>query len=303
MFKLPASFRLTAGYTNKRTTYEDRYDAKKRTDDIYSADLSWSGLDFATFRVGYEYLHRSLDRDGTDAKADGDTIWRFDVAPANRNTFKASVDLFPVDNLSLTVGYKYKKTDYEDRSLATATTGLGLRDYKTDGVFADASYAFAAFAQVHGYFDYEKVRSLQYGHSDGEATDWNVRQKEKNFDYGVGTDVFIIPKKLTLKLQYDYIRSDGSADFNYLDVPTPGGVDISNWGDYRKKAFSARAMYDIAKSVSLSAGYIYERFKLDDSQFEGYQYLPGGPTAYLTGAYKDQSYNANVLFLSVAYKF
>jgi hypothetical protein len=75
VFKLPASFRLTTGYTKRRTTYEDRFDAKKRTDDVYSADLSWSGLDFATFRVGYEYLHRSLDRDGTEAKADDDTIW------------------------------------------------------------------------------------------------------------------------------------------------------------------------------------------------------------------------------------
>jgi len=305
VFKLPASFRLTTGYTNRRTTYEDRFDAKKRTDDVYSADLSWSGLDFATFRVGYEYLHRSLDRDDTEAKADDDTIWRFDVAPGHRNIFKASVDLFPVDNLSLTVGYKYKKTDYEDRPLGEATTGLGLRDYKTDEVFIDASYAFAALAQIHGYFDYEKARSLQYGHSDSDATNWNVRQKEKTFDYGVGTDIFIIPKKLTLKVQYDYVRADGSADFNdFLGVLTPSGSDISDWDDYRLQAFSVRVMYDIMKSVSLTAGYVYEQFKLEDIQLEGYQYLPGGGSpSYLTGAYKDPNYNANVVFLALTYKF
>ena len=71
VFKLPASIRLTAGYTNKRTTYEDRFDAKKRTDDIYSADLAWSGLNFAVFRLGYEKLHRSNDRSGTDAVVEG----------------------------------------------------------------------------------------------------------------------------------------------------------------------------------------------------------------------------------------
>jgi len=301
-FRLPAHFRLTGGYTNNHTKYEDRYDAKKRTDNIYSADLAWSGLDFATFKIGYERLHRTSDRNGTAADDDSDTLWRFDVAPADRDIIKASVELFPIDNLSVTLGYKYKKTDYDDDALASASRALGLRDYKSDGFFVDASYAFAKVARAYGYFDYEKVRSQQYGFSDGEATDWRVNQKEKNYDYGIGADFFIIPKKLTLKTQYDYVRSDGSADFSYLDTATPAGSDISNWGDYRKKALSVRATYDITKAIGLTAGYLYEQFKLDDAQLNGYKYRPL-PTTYLTGAYKDPSYNANVLFLSLSYKF
>lgn len=301
-FRLPAHFRLTVGYTNSRTKFEDRYDAKKRKDDIYSADLAWSGLDFATFKIGYERLNRKIDRSGTDAVDDFDTLWRFDVAPSSRDMFKASVELFPVDNLSMTLGYKYKKTEYEDRSLAYASRGLGLRDFKSDGVFVDASYAFAKVARVYGYFDYEKVRSLQYGLSSSEATEWSLNQKEKNYDYGIGADFFLIEKQLTLKAQYDYVRSDGSADFSYLDVATPAGSGISNWGDYRKKAFSLKAMYNINKAISLTAGYLYEQFKLDDAQLAGYTNRPA-TDAYLTGAYKDQSYKANVLFLSVSYKF
>jgi len=301
-FRLPAHFRLTLGYTNDRTKYQDRFDARKRTDNIYSADLAWTGLDVATFKIGYERLHRTSDRSGTDAVAEFDTLWRFDVAPADRDIFKASVDLSPVDNLSITLGYKYKKTDYEDRSLAFASRALGLRDFKSDEFFVDASYAFAKVARVYGYFDYEKVRTLQYGLSSEFATEWGLTQKEKNFDYGIGADFFIIPKKLTVKAQYDYVRSDGSADFTYLDISTPSGSDISNWGDYRKKALSLKATYDITKSIGLTAGYLYEQFKLDDAQLDGYVYRPL-PTAYLTGAYKDQSFKANVLFVSVSYKF
>lgn len=301
-FRLPAHFRLTVGYTNKHTKYEERYDAIKTTDDIYSADLAWSGLDFATFKIGYERLHRTSDRSGTDAVENFDTLWRFDVAPADRDIFKASVELFPIDNLSVTLGYKYKNTDYEDKALAYASTGLGLRDYQTDEFLVDASYAFGKVASLHGYFDYEKVRSRQYGLSSEDATEWRLNQKEKNYDYGVGADFFIIPKKLTVKVQYDYVRSDGSADFSYLNTATPSGSDISNWGDYRKKAVSLKAIYNVSKSLDLTTGYLYERYKLDDIQLDGYSYNPQ-TTAYLTGAYKDQSYKANVLYLNVVYKF
>jgi len=302
IFKLPQQFRLTLGYTRKDTDYQNRYDAENREDDIYSADLAWSGLDFATFRIGYERLHRDSDRHGTDAAADPDTLWRFDVAPADRDIFKASVELFPISNLSVTLGYKYKKTDYEDKALAYADSALGLREYKTDEFFIDASYAFGKVARLYGYFDYEKVRSLQYGLSSEEPTEWNLKQEEKNYDYGIGVDFFIIPKKLTVKAQYDYVRSDGSADFSYMDMQTPSGSNINNWGDYRKKVLSLKATYDITKALGLTAGYLYEQFKLDDDQFNGYSYNPDS-TAYLTGAFKDQSYKANVLYLSVTYKF
>jgi MtrB/PioB family decaheme-associated outer membrane protein len=304
VFKLPQQFRFTLGYTRKDTDYHNRYDAKNREDDIYSADLAWSGLDFATFRIGYERLHRASNRKGTDAASEDelDTLWRFDVAPADRDIFKASVELFPISNLSVTLGYKYKNTDYEDKALAYATTGLGLRDYQSDQLFVDASYALTKVARFYGYFDYEKVRTRQYGLSSEDFTEWKVNQKEKNYDYGIGADFFIIPKKLTVKAQYDYVRSDGSADFSYLSMPTPAGSDIGDWGDYRKKAFSLKVIYDVTKAITLSAGYLYERYKLDDMQFDGYSYHPDA-TAYLTGAYKDQSYKANVIYLNATYKF
>lgn len=309
-FRLPAHLRLTLGYKYKKTSYEDRFDANRRKDDVYSADLAWSGLDFATVRAGYERLHRTLDRSGTAADEEGDTIWRFDVAPADRDTFKISVDLFPIEDLSLSIGYKYKKTDYEDRSLADATEGLGLRELKTDEVFVDASYAFMKRVQVYGYFDYEKTRSIQFGHSNPlnlDADNWKASLRDKSFDYGIGTDINAIPKKLTLKLQYDYIRSNGDADFTYLEPAVfPVGannsnIDITNWDDYRESAFSARAVYEVMKSLTVTAGYIYERFRLSDIQLEAYEYIVG--SSRLTGAYKDPNYNANVVFLALTYKF
>jgi hypothetical protein len=52
-------------------------------------------------------------------------------------------------------------------------------------------------------------------------------------------------------------------NFTFLDIPTPSGSDIGDWDDYRL-GILGEVMYDIMKSVSLTAGYVYEQFKLDD---------------------------------------
>jgi hypothetical protein len=57
------------------------------------------------------------------------------------------------------------------------------------------------------------------------------------------------------------------------------------------------------KSATITAGYAYEQFELNDAQLAGYRYTVGAPDSYLTGAYKDQNYNANVFFMSLTYKF
>jgi hypothetical protein len=53
--------------------------------------------------------------------------------------------------------------------------------------------------------------------------------------------------------------------------------------------------------MTLSLGYAYEHFDYTDAQLDDYDYTPGD--AFLTGAYKDQSYSANIIFASATYKF
>ncbi|HUL38364.1 MAG TPA: MtrB/PioB family outer membrane beta-barrel protein, partial [Thermodesulfobacteriota bacterium] len=75
-FKLPANFYLGGGYqyiqTDRKvkglefvdpTTLADELASvpPDNTDNIWSADLKWSGLDFLTARVGYQKLYRDAD--------------------------------------------------------------------------------------------------------------------------------------------------------------------------------------------------------------------------------------------------
>ena len=324
-FRLPANLLLLTSYTHVNKE-RDREDVPENEDDIYSIDLKWSGSDFLTVKVGYEKLHRSADFHAPDVPADDPDyletfVRRFDVAAKDSDIYKVSVDISPIENLSIGIGYKNKDTDYDD-------VALGLREAKSDEFTVDADYTIGKLMTLTAYYDYERIeyyqfqRQLPFNASAGfdpstpatpTAFNWDSKQKDKSYDYGIGADIYIIPKKLTVKLQHDYVRSNGNVDLTYYlgDNPLPAGrtqdnIDISNWDDYRLRSYMIKAIYNATKKLSLSAGYVYEKFSYRDAQLDGYQFVPattGTNGALLTGAYKDQSYKADVVFVTVAYRF
>ena len=125
--------------------------------------------------------------------------------------------------------------------------------------------------------------------------------------------MYAIPKKLTFVLQYDYMKSDGFNDFDFTSgvrsasgVPDGLPVNIPDWDDYTKSSFTLTAAYNWSESVMLKAGYAYVRYDYDDDQLKHYRYYVGGDGSsqgYLTGAYRDTSYEANIVFLSLVYQF
>jgi hypothetical protein len=269
-------------------------------------------------KVGYERLERRGNFEGsTDPTQFEYWIRRYDVAPKNRDTFKAGIDLFPIDDLSFSFGYKYKDTNYTD-------TILGLRKDKRNEYYTEADYLFSKRVRLFAYFDYEYVKLDQFqrvGDANVNAApttaafNWTVTQTEKNYGYGGGMNIDILPKKLALLLQANVYKSDGFADYTYLRtlVPatdgtrTPTNMDINNWGNYRTNYYLAKATYFMNQNLSFAAGYAFSKYVYDDAQYNGYQYVPAPVTsssgAFLTGAYKDLSYRADMYFISAAYRF
>jgi MtrB/PioB family decaheme-associated outer membrane protein len=324
-FRLPASIYLITGY-NHVLKEREREDVTENKDDIYSIDLKWSKLDFITLKAGYEKLHRSAEFHAPDVSPDDPEfintfLRRFDVAAKDRDTYKASIEVYPVESLNFSIGYKNKNTDYKD-------VILGLREVKGNEFNIDIDYTFGKHAKFMAYYDYEKARCSQFQRQlpfnavsgfdpstppAPTAFNWDVKQKDKSYDYGFGADIYIIPKKLTLKLLHDYIRSNGDTDLTYHlgDDLLPLGrtqdnIDISNWDDYTLRTYAVKVVYNAAKKLSLSAAYVYEKFTYSDAQLDGYQFVPaatGTNGAFLTGAYEDQSYRANVIYVSIAYRF
>ncbi|MGC9977259.1 MAG: MtrB/PioB family outer membrane beta-barrel protein, partial [Syntrophales bacterium] len=317
-FRLPEKLYLNTNYSHG-TISRLRDDIPEDRDDLFGAELKWTRFDFMTARVGYERLNRRAD---FQVPAGGATdietfIRRFDAAGKNQNTYKAGVDLFPVDNLNISLSYKYNETNYPD-------TILGLTSNKRDEFSIDADYSIGKWIKLFAFFDYDRIRQNQFQRQFSTATDpslpptstdfnWTAFQKDETYSYMVGADIYIIKDKLTLRLQHSYLESNGSVDYTYLlgGNPLPAGrtqdnIDISDWDDYELRYYLIKLTYNATKALSVAAGYAYEKYIYSDAAYNGYQYVPaitGTNGAYLTGAYSNPSYESHVVFVTVSYRF
>ncbi len=321
-FRLPKQLYLSGGYKYVQTKRDKKGETDPEEilpydkDNIYYTDLRWTGLDFLEVRVGYEKFDRDADYQTVESEVN--SAKRFYYASQNKNTYKAMVDIFPLESLNFGLGYRYENIDYSD-------TTFGLRRDKRHELGINADYLIGKITKVYGYGDYgwikfdqsqHKIPLLPFSPTEGN---WEAKQKDRTYGYGIGSEIFVIPKKLTLVFQHDYLKSNGSVDFTLdpaLFDPTNGigtgigannkNIDISRWDDYTRYSFKFKGVYNFKKFLTASAGYGYERFKYNDAQLDGYQYVPatsGSNGGYLTGAYKDQSYGAHLIFAGLTYKF
>jgi len=313
--RLPEHFYLSGGYKYVKTERNREGETDPAAilpfnkDNIFFANLKWSGVDFLEARVGYERLDRDAQYRTVESAVNPGRIFAY--AAQNRDTVKATLDIFPLENLNLGLEYRYRNTDYSD-------TIFGLRSDKRYEFEASADYSIGKIAKVYAYGDVERIKFNQLQFEGTTLLPWQADQWDKSWGYGIGAEVYVIPKKLTLVFQHDYLKSNGSVDFtlnNGLFIAATGlgpgtganndNIDIGRWDDYTLYSFSIKAVYNFTKSVTAMIGYAYQRFWFSDAQLNDYVFAPTGGTnaAFLTGAYKDQTYRANLVFGGMTYKF
>jgi MtrB/PioB family decaheme-associated outer membrane protein len=315
--RLPARLYLNGGYQYSKTEREFTKPLSNPPDSLalalpsnrdrsYFVQLKWSQLEFLDILVGYEKLNRDEYRSPVPI-VDVQINKMFAYAAQNRDTFKTSVDVLPLENLNFGFEYRHRRADYNG-------TPYGLKKDKRDEFGSNIAYTLGKMAKLYGNIDFgliefqpDQIRS---------GLDWDAKQKDRTFAYGLGTEVYAVPNKLTFVFQHDYLKSNGKVDFtidpalfvaaNGLAGANQDAVDIMHSEDYTLYSFKIKAIYNFTKSLSASLGYAYERFSYSDDQLNGYIFVPattGSNGAFLTGAFKDQSYKANVVFGGLSYKF
>jgi hypothetical protein len=312
--RLPQNFYLTGGYKYVRTDRNDEGETDpllilpSNMDNNFFVDLKWSGLDFLEARAGYERLDRDVHYHTPQSAVNPSKL--FSYAAQKRDTVKAMLDIFPLENLNFGFEYRFTSADYTD-------TTLGLKREEGHEVEASAAYSLGKIAKLYAYTDFGWTKFWQ-NQADSASRPWEADQLDRSYGYGIGTEVYVIPKKLTLIFQHDYLKSNGNVDFS-LDqglfgtgglpaFPTANqqNIDISHWDDYSLYSFMIKAVYNISNHWEASLGYVFERFDYNDAQLDNYRFAPAGAasnTAFLTGAYKDQSYIENLAFAGITYKF
>jgi MtrB/PioB family decaheme-associated outer membrane protein len=311
----------------KATLGYDYTDLKRKRDDIPEtwdnkmfAQVKYSPLDALGMRLKYQKLMRGAHYQREDVPATDDAyvdnfLRRYDGAQKDQDMVKASIDFTPLENLDATIEYAFKSDDYYK-------TVIGLTKSTRHEFVADASYRIKG-VKLFGFFDLEHnvskqtERQYQPGGTNADpsnpptssAFNWKAKLTYLDYTYGIGADIPIVKDKLSLTLQYDFEKNNGTADFTSQYLPaslSQNSIDIMPWDDYTKKCFSAKLKYDVREDLRLIFGYAYEQMRISDGSYNGYKYVVGTTaTTYLTGAYRNgqQSYRANTYYLKTIYRF
>ncbi len=302
---------LDGGYAFTSVDREGRLDSKGSDDNLLYLQLRNRSLELLELRARYEYLDRRDDfspshagDSPTDAEYIRNFLRRFDTADLVRQRAEVEAAAFVADGLGLSLEFGWQDDDYDK-------TDIGLTGISHYDVYLSADYGGSGKYSVGAYAGYERdktdMASRRYnpgdiadpsaGRSSSNAYNWT---EDKEFDTVAWGLYFDLPlgRKLSFSANWDMSDVDGKAEFSSQG---PALEDMGEVEDYTIQELNVNLTYAFTGRMSLRLGYTYEKFDLDDNQWDGYEPLP--TTSILSGAYADSDYEASIVFLETSYRF
>lgn len=312
-YRLPMQTKAQAGFEYLKVDRSERPDAESTTDNRFFVQLRNHSLDFLGAKLKYQRTERTGDRGviapGTtaaDNKYVTKFVYRFDAADKDEDKVELGLDFYLADNLDLALEYRFKKNKYPE-------TVLGRTADERNEIYADATLRLPKDLVLSAFIGYETITSdsTLYNFSNTALADpvvddgnpatyrWTQGTDDKYWSFGLSAAASIIPGKLRATASYRYDKSDG--EVNLTSEGATALLDIGASDDYTRKHFDTRLIYAYAKDVDITLGYIYENLKYSDLQVDNYDYSVG--SNYLSGANANSSYEANVGYLMMSYRF
>ena len=277
---------LDAGYRYVDAERSSRSDSDENQDDLIFLQYRNRFFKRIGFKARYEYLDRQGDYITSDPLGDDDGMRRYDVADQTRNKLSLGTDLFILDYLSGGIEYAWWERDFDD-------TIYGMTGVEHHEVYVSANFGDPKLVLLMVYFGYEFDESKLV-----TSRNWSQAEEFDTFAYGICLEVPLMEDRLKLVVSWDHTIVDGSVDF------APESNDYENLtdvDDFTIQTFAVKTTYNLTSAWRLKCGYTYEKFDLDDGQYNAYSYLPSGAT--LTGAYRDEDYDAHIAWLGAEFRF
>lgn len=280
-------------------------------------------MDWLTGRVSFDYSDRnSKYPDYTAANAELPWMRKFYAADRDRYQARAMSTITPTDDLSMTLEYVFNYNQYPNSE-------FGLRDGRDHAVTADMDYTINKMLSVHGLFGYENHRTSQrfrqwssggvsdpyaVGATIDDPSNWTLNLSNNIYTAGLGSEVRIVPDRLTFTVDGLYTTVDGDADFE--SVVGVAGVtdnnafvpdDYSNIDETELWKISAKLGYKVTKALTIALGYSYEAWSIDDYLYDGVTEVATTNTGVYNGLldmntlYKD--YIVHTVTLGATYTF
>ena len=264
-----------------------------------------------------------------------------DEAPRKLTRAGVDIEVTPVNALTFTFGYFRRHVDFTDRPDRVAVASgvvvggpfpgspSGLLNTKYDSYSGDIEFTPSERFELTAFYQFEKDAQVnQWSGTSGNATIGydlnnllNYAGSDKTNTVGLNMVVKIVPNKWTWSVNSRYQKVNGLMDITAketlgkgstsgfynpgrttLIAPGQGGAgDIDDWDDTTITTIGTQLDYNLAKSWTMSAGYVYEDYKFGDAFTSGTTLMPQSILIFLKP--NAGSYTANVGYAKLSYRF
>lgn len=295
-------------------------EATSGSDQGYAISATYRASDWLRLRAKYHDVSRT---------AEGETFFGFSADEAERDTTSTSfqVDLSPSSNLDLTFSLGKRNIDFPNRpNRMAATPGApeipgtpsGLLEAKFDTYSIDIGFTPNERASLGGYYTYDKDRTVnQWATLTGVSLNNLLRYAGSNRGHTFGAHLLlhVVPDTWTLTLDAVRQKVDGLMDITAreqgsfytpgrttLIPPGAGGAaDITDWDDTELTTFVAQLDHTLAKTWTLSVGYLYESYAFRDAFSATDLLMPQAVYIFLKA--NNGPYTANIGYGRLTYRF
>jgi MtrB/PioB family decaheme-associated outer membrane protein len=304
-FTLSRKTKLNFGYTFEETDRTNREVANQK-DNIISGSIDTNPFSWLDLRASYKRRDREVDGydytvplDGGGANTQEPLLRKYDEADKVSDMFQFQTTLYPASSLAVNGTINYNEDDYENSKYGL----LGSRYYSGS---VDLDYAIFDRVNIHAFYMREDYEYLQKdrGMVGAVTADWLSGGQDVIDTFGGAINASLIEEKLDFDLSYTYSSVDGNIDF-YTPAAATANFPVVDESDFQMLKMDLK--YNFRKGLSLTLGYLWEKFDFDDFQNQGFTNIPTDLSDLYQGALLmgnlDKSYEGNVIYLKLSYRF
>ncbi len=250
--------------------------------------------------------YESLDRTGAHEVSDVlPELLFYDQAARKSQRLRLEATASLNDRLTLSANAGYSKFHYPENS-------YGRLDYNMGNYELEADYDLKSGASTYAYYSHETYKTNQAGNQNvtvaGVVTHntWNALSRDVVHTIGLGISGKSPKNRLTYRADLGHSWTKGTIGFASRVPTNPTPVPWDNVDSDRLDQLTLSAKYSMQHNLDLTAGIIWERFKLTDFDNNA----PNVPTtkpgvyngAILMGTLP-ANYNAKIVYAGVGLKF
>ena len=304
-FDVAADNRLGVLYQYQRMDRENR-EVNKTDDNTFGASYDLILSDTLNIKTSYDHSIRRINGsyDPTVPFQGEETIpqlpflRKFDEADRDRDKVQVLAGFSPVDPLDVTASFIYGRSDYD-------SSPFGLLDDEFFFYSLDLNFTVTEQSRLYAFYSFETHESNQLdrqwnpgGVGDpfvrepgfDSNSNWSAELTDDIHTVGAGFDWALIPDRVILSVTYWLSAADGKASFD-----SPIGTSQNDANPFEPKDFSdiddiiinsvnPELTFPIRKNLSVSLGYLWEKYDVGDYNKEGFTYVPRTPSGDYNGA-------------------